>query len=417
MASNSPIRIERIAAGGDGVGRLADGRTVFVPRTAPGDLVEPVQLRMHKRFARARPGRLVEAAPERVEPPCPHYVADECGGCQLQHLAYAAQLAAKRGFVGDALRRLGRLEVEDPEIERAPEGHELGYRTKITLAASADGRRIGLHPYDRPDRVFELEWCHITAEPLNRLWQAVRRARTRLPRHLTHLVLRLDREGGRHLIVRTGAGQVWSGGPALGAELARLGEPAVVWLQPEGGSARAVHGAGEAFPATVFEQVHPAMGARAREWALEGLGAAAGLHAWDLYAGIGETTERLAAAGATVESVEWDRRAVEWAEDHAVHRRPQVARYAGPVEQAVSALRPPELIVTNPPRVGMDPAAVAALAESGARRIAYVSCDAATLARDLARLGERYRVASLRAFDLFPQTAHVESVAHLELRS
>src|SRR5690606_19085864 len=102
------VRILRLAAGGDGVGRVDDGRTLFVPRTAPGDLVELTDIRLHRRFARARLGRLLEASPDRVEPRCPHYVADECGGCQLQHLAPAAQGDARRAFVGDALRRIAK---------------------------------------------------------------------------------------------------------------------------------------------------------------------------------------------------------------------------------------------------------------------------------------------------------------------
>ena len=94
------VRILRLAIGGDGVGRLDDGRAVFVPRTAPGDLVELTDLRLQKRFARARPGRLLERSPERVDPRCPHYVEDECGGCQLQHLASEAQREARLDGAG-----------------------------------------------------------------------------------------------------------------------------------------------------------------------------------------------------------------------------------------------------------------------------------------------------------------------------
>ena len=100
------VRILRLAAGGDGVGKLPDGRTVFVPRTAPGDLVELARVREQRRFARARAGRLVEAGAHRVTPRCPHYLKDECGGCQLQHLSSDAQREARRSFVGEALRRL-----------------------------------------------------------------------------------------------------------------------------------------------------------------------------------------------------------------------------------------------------------------------------------------------------------------------
>jgi 23S rRNA (uracil1939-C5)-methyltransferase len=390
------------------VGRLADGRTVFVPRTAPGDRVTLTGVRLHRRFARARLLHIVEPAPERVEPRCPHYVADDCGGCQLQHLDAAAQRTARARIAGDALRRLARLDVSDPAVEPAPSDWE--YRTKLTLHAEPGARHIGLHPYDRPDRVFELERCYITAAPLNRLWHAVRPARGLLPRALTQLVLRLDRSGARHLIVRAPAAPAWSDGPRLRAVIRAAGVEATVWWEPEGGAARAVAGAGEAFPATVFEQVHPAMGDRARAAAVAELGAVAGRAVWDLYAGIGETTAALVGDGATVESVESDPRAVALAE----REGPPARRIAARVEDALRELRLPDLVITNPPRTGMDERVTAALVACAPKRIVYVSCDPATLARDLVRLAPGYRLAEVRAFDLFPQTAHVETVARLE---
>src|SRR4051812_43872634 len=134
------VRILRLAAGGDGVGRLPDGKTVFVPRTAPGDLVEVSELREHKRFARGRLETVLAPSRLRVAPRCPHYVVDECGGCQLQHLEYPAQLAARQSFVGDALRRLGKRETPDPPIVPAAKPYD--YRTKLTLHVSEGGRRI-----------------------------------------------------------------------------------------------------------------------------------------------------------------------------------------------------------------------------------------------------------------------------------
>lgn len=403
----SAVRILRLAAGGDGIGKLDDGRTVFVPRTAPGDLAEVAALRSHKRFARARLGRLLEPAPNRAEPRCPHYVQDECGGCQLQHLESAAQREARRGFVGDALRRLGRREVSDPPI--VPADREYDYRTKLTLAVSVDGKRIGLHRYDRADRVFDLEWCHITEPSLMELWQVLRRARPLLPPNLATLALRSDRAGGRHVLFRTTGGEVWGGGPRLYAELRRREQPATLWWQPSDGVPRAVAGAGEAYPATVFEQVHPAMGDRVRAHAIAALGPVGGRRVWDLYAGIGETTVALAQAGASVESVESDRRAVAEAEA----RGPAARRHAARVEHVLGELGAPDLVITNPPRIGMDARVTEALDRLRPERVVYVSCDPATLARDLTRM-PAFRVAGVRAFDLFPQTAHVETVAVLE---
>ena len=401
------VRILRLATGGDGVGRMEDGRTVFVPRTATGDLVELSQIRMHRRYARARASRVVEPSPDRVEPRCPHYVQDECGGCQLQHIGSIVQREARRGFVGDALRRIGRLDVPDPEI--VPSDHEFEYRTKITLAVDPGGQRIGLHPLDQPDRVFDLVRCHIISSDLMALWSEVRERRSLLPLDLRRLVLRLDRAGRRHLLLVTEGADARARAESLHRELARRGSEVTVWLQVEAADAEAVAGAAEPFPATVFEQVHPAMGDKVRAFALAALGDVDGRHVWDLYAGIGETTSALVLAGASVESVESDPRAVAEAEA----RGPAAERHVGRVERVLGRLRRPGLVITNPPRTGMDERVGAGLERSAPERIVYISCDPATLARDLSRLPS-YRLVAATAFDLFPQTAHVETVAVLD---
>jgi 23S rRNA (uracil1939-C5)-methyltransferase len=402
-----PVRILRLAAGGDGVGKLADGRTVFVPRTAPGDLVELEQVRPAKRFARARLRRLLEAAPARVEPPCPHYTVDECGGCQLQHLGYQAQLESRRGFVGDALRRLARLDVTDPPIE--PAEHTFGYRTRLTLAAH--GGNIGLHRYGRAGAVFDLARCPITADSLNELWQSLRARRALLPAALEQLILRRDRAGGNHVIARVAESRVWTRAPALARDLSEAGTPAVLWWEPQGGAPRMVAGrAGGEAPAGVFEQAHPAIADRARAFAVARLGSVRGRHVWDLYAGVGDTTAVLAGLGAQVASVELDPRAVA----HAARAGPPAARHAGAVEAIAPSLQAPDLVITNPPRTGMDRRVPDILRARAPLRIVYMSCDPATLARDLARLAPAYRLTEARCFDFFPQTAHVETVAVLE---
>jgi len=399
-----PVRIRAIAAGGDGVGALPDGRTVFVPRSAPDDLVELAAVKLSKRFARARVGRLLQASASRVVPACPHYEGDDCGGCQLQHLSPAAQREARSRIVGDALRRIGGLNLAPPPLE--PSDREWEYRTKISLAAK--GRRIGYHRLGRPDQVFDLVHCHLARPELSRLWTVLRAHRMLLPPNLDKVVLRVDREGGRHVIVHAIGTTVWTGAQELGRALDRSGAAAMIWWVPEGGAARAVHGAGTAYPAMVFEQVHPETGDRVRAHAVTALGDVSGKHLWDLYAGIGETTQALVARGATVESVEVDRRAVALAES----RGPTtgVRRVSGRVEDVLDRLDPADGAIVNPPRTGMGEAVTDRLSVRPPVRLVYISCDPATLARDLGRLQSVYRVTAVKAFDLFPQTAHVETV-------
>jgi 23S rRNA (uracil1939-C5)-methyltransferase len=402
------VTVRAIGAGGDGVATLADGRTVFIPRTAPGDVVRLRDLRLHKRFARARVAEVVLPSSSRVEPPCAHYGRDRCGGCQLMHLNAAAQLEAKQRIVGDALRRVGRLEMPDPQIHPAPA--TLGYRSKVTLTVRSG--RMGFHRAGQAGDVLEVDRCLLMAPDLVETHRRLRRHRVLLPRDLDRVVLRLDAEWGRHVIARTAGGDGWP----QAAELHRHLEPGtVLWWHPGGGAPRAVAGHDTPWPATVFGQVNPEVGRRVREAAVSWLlhGHPEGLVAWDLYAGIGETTVALEAAGCRVESIELDQRAVRLAEEIGPSGP---RRLAGDVAERIGELGPPALVITNPPRVGMSEAATTALARSGASRIVYVSCDPATLARDLRRLDAAYRVAEVEAFDQFPQTAHVECIALLEAR-
>ncbi len=401
------VAITRVAAGGEGVGRLPDGMVVFVPRSAPGDEVEIEVTERRRRYARGRVVRLIRPGPARVEPRCPHYERDRCGGCQWQHLSHAAQLRAKRAIVGDALRRIGHLEIEDPEIVPAPSAWR--YRAKLTLHAA--GGRLGLHPYHAPNRVFDLEDCHIARPRLMQVWAAMPLHRGLLPQSLTELVLREDREGGVHVVVRAGA-EPWDTGPlstALGGEAVSL------WWQPAGGAARVVAGARPGFPALAFEQSNPELAQQIRREAIEGLGRMVGAVVWDLYGGVGDAARLLAASGARVFSVDADASAIRWARQHG-GQAGSITFLEGRVEETLHRLPEPDLVVANPPRAGLAPRVSAALEAWGARRpgarLAYISCDPATLARDVARLGT-FQVERLTAYDLFPQTSHVEVLALL----
>lgn len=397
--------------------------TVFVPRTAPGDLVELTGLGRHARFARAEVAEVREPGPGRVAPRCPHYERDRCGGCQLQHLDLSTQLEVKRGIVGDALARIGRLEFAVPPVVPSPEAW--GYRSRITLTLGPGRRHAGFHPLDAPGRVFPLELCHLAAPPLMALWRGTAPLLHLLPDDATQIMLRVDRTGALHLVVLAVGRKAWGDTPRLRTRLAEHGVTATIWWQPEAGALRVVAGDRDAVPATVFEQVHPALGDRIRAFAVAALGEVAGRRVWDLYAGIGETSEALHALGAQVESVELDPRAVDFGERQwraAAHlreesQRPEggVTRHQGRVEDLVATMHQPDAVIANPPRAGVARPVLELLRDRRPARIVYISCDPATLARDLGILcGTGYRLVTVQPFDLFPQTAHVETVAVLE---
>jgi 23S rRNA (uracil1939-C5)-methyltransferase len=415
-----PVRIEALAAGGDGVGRLADGMTVFVPRTAPRDLVRLAGLRRRRRHARAAAAEILEPGPDRVAPRCAHYDRDGCGGCQWQHITLEAQHRAKSRVVGDALRRIGALAVEDPPLVPSPQA--FGYRTTVTLTVrwlsggdgGGQGRVIaGFHHHADPDRVFALERCEIARPEIGALWGAVRSALGSLP-HGTdvRLKLRVAGDGGLHVVVGGGEG-AWTAPEPLERAAAGAGLAATVWWEPTGGAIRRMAGPAADRGAVAFAQVNPEVAERLRGAVLAAAPSPAGGRALDLYAGAGETAVALAAAGWEVASVEVNDAAVARAGERARATGVVVRAVAARVEDAVEGLLPARLVVANPPRGGLEERVAAALAARPPERLIYVSCDPATLARDLKRLGADAARLSVTCYDMFPQTAHVETVAVL----
>ena len=374
------LHIDALAAGGDGVGRLADGRVVFVPLAAPGDRVRARLVSLRSRFARAELDRVLEPGPARVAPACPVFGA--CGGCAWQHVVYDAQCEAKRAIVEDALRRIGRLAPPEVDFVRSP--RPLAYRARTRVLV--EGGRVGYR------RRASRELCAVEACPV--LVPVVDDA-------LRRLVAAPPAEDGEWELAAGAAGAVAHPlrGPGEALEIAA-----------GGGSLRISPG--------VFFQAHAGL----RERLLEALArsAGAGALALELYAGAGFFTLSLARAFARVVAVEGER-------DAAADLRHNAARAAASgvavvearVEEALADAdllggARPDAVVLDPPRTGLAPGAAGRIAALAPRRIVYLSCDPATLARDAAALvAAGYALEGVVAFDLFPQTPHVEVLARL----
>jgi 23S rRNA (uracil1939-C5)-methyltransferase len=399
------LEIASIAAGGDGVGRT-EGIVVFVPRTAPGDVAR-VRIARARRFARGELLSLEAPSPARVEPPCPHYTVDRCGGCQLQHLAYEAQLAAKSVIIGDALRRIGRRDVADPVVE--PSDAAWRYRRKLTLHVrrTHDGWIAGLHPYDAPADVFDLVDCPITDDGVMSVWRELRAGFDVLPAApALRVAVRLLDDGAA---VSVEGGRLWRAPEQL---LVRAPSVTEVWWRPEEGTRRRVAARSDAKHAgAAFAQVNAGVASRLRQRLLAAVRAHHPSHVIDAYAGTGATAAPLAADGRRVTAIELDRAAVETLRGLLA---PPSRVLGGKVEDHIARALPADVVLLNPPRAGVDERVATALQarRDGVRALFYVSCDPATLARDLARM-PAYRLVAVRGYDMFPQTAHVETVCEL----
>ena len=383
-------RIEKLVFGGDGLARV-DGRAVFIPYTAPGDLVRARIVESKKRFARAELVEVLEPGPDRREPPCPYF--GPCGGCQIQHIAYEAQVRAKGEFVRDAIERIGRLELPGEIPVRAAPDAEFGYRIRATahVAHTSRGTLFGYFGA-RSHRIVDVESCPLLVEELDEAWRRARAAREGL--------LRV-----RHVELAAG-----DGGAAAEPPIAAVGGSGLV---------AHVDGVDYGFsPAVFFQANRPLLADLVRS----ATGGESGALAVDLYAGVGLFAIPLARAFDRVVAVEGFAAAADLASANAAaNGAANVEVLAVPVEDWLDRAELEragaagiDLVLLDPPRAGLGEAASRTLADLGPSRIVYVSCDPTTLARDLRVLVDGgYRLESVEAFDLFPQTYHVETVARL----
>ncbi len=422
MSRSERVEITGIAAGGAGVGRLADGRAIFVHRTAPGDLAEVRVVEEKRSWARGELVRLQRSAPERRPAPCPHY--DRCGGCTLEHLEYSAQLAAKARIVADAFQRIGGLEVEAPEVVPSPAEFRYRNRVSFTLLRLGGDRVVaGFHEIGRPARIVDItEACLLPEPAIAKVWGHLRTAwgpnAQRLPsgRRL-RLTLRASAGGEVALVI--------DGGFTVGRpnELLRdVPGLAAIWHRPAGRGSplRLIAGREElseswedeevGVSGAVFLQVNRGAAALLEGYVLDRAGDVDGLRVVDAYCGVGMHARRLAREGARVVGIELDEAAVEAARAAA----PEGATFlAGRVEDLLGDALPADLVILNPPRAGLEATVPERLRAQPPDRLLYISCNPATLARDVSRLGPGFRVESIRCFDLFPQTSHVETVLEM----
>ena len=405
MSETFDLRIDSIAAGGDGVGRR-DGMVVFVPRTAPGDVAR-TRAQRHDRLMRGRLLDLVERSPLRADPPCRHYVDDRCGGCQIQHLLYEVQLEAKAGIIRDAVVRIGKVSVDKPSVD--PSDKQWRYRAKLTLALrERSGRWIaGLHRFDSTE-VFELQDCLITDQRVLHAWKLVLAQQRLFPdaRELRGAVRLL--ESGFSFALE-GATE-W---PEHDEFFDAVPSMVELWWEPIDKSRRLLASRGGDSAGAAFVQVNPSVAARLRDWVVSRACAVAPKTAVDAYAGTGDIALELSSRGATVTAIEVDRDAARVASS----RLPKGSTVlTARVEDALPGALPSDVVILNPPRAGVHERVAEILkprAEGrGPRAVIYVSCNPATLARDIQRL-EGYRIQSIRGFDMFPQTSHVETVCEL----
>jgi 23S rRNA (uracil1939-C5)-methyltransferase len=372
------VDVTALVAGGLGLGRLPDGRVALVEAALPGDRVEIEVTEDRRDMVRARVARVVTASVDRVPEPCPH-LHEGCGGCDLMHAAVGAQGPLKRSIVVDALRRIGR--IDDPpvavEVRSVPAE---GYRTSLRVGVDGEGR-LGLHRR-RSSEVVATPGC-LVAHPCVRGSLASER-----------------QEPGAEVLLRASS----LGGSTLVGDAAN----------PRGAVVEEVHGRGFRVSAGSFFQSGPAAASLLVDVVDELLGAHLpdGAHLADLYAGVGVLGACLVDRHARVRltAVESHPAAVADLRRN-LHDVPASEVVAVDVSAWVAG-GPVTAAIADPARPGLGRSATAAIGRAGPEHLALVSCDPASLGRDVGLLrAQGYELGVVHVLDLFPHTSHVEAVS------
>ncbi len=414
--------IEKLVYGGEGLARLKNeqgaARVVLVPLVLPGERVSAEPMREDRGLVRARLETVLESSPQRDEPQCPYFA--RCGGCHYQHAAYGEQLRFQSEILKETLSRIGKLPAPEPEVLAAEPWQ---YRNRSQFKVSKRGREFRLGYFERgSQRLLEVEQCPISSPGINALLPVLRELGKRRDFPDGPWELEILDSGSEALLTARGE----AGFPETLVSAFREGIPALVSLAVEDSrrGAYRVFGRGHLlYSAAGFDfRVSHGVFFQTNRYLADKLADAAtrelqGELALDLFAGAGYFTLPLGRRFARVVAVESNPAAVRDLESNASRAgligieflrssaERFLAEYKGPQ---------PEAVLLDPPRAGLSRGTARLLASLGAPTIVYVSCDPATLARDLAELVRAgYRLERLLFVDLFPQTFHIESVAWL----
>jgi 23S rRNA (uracil1939-C5)-methyltransferase len=413
----SPVKL---VYGGQALGFHA-GHTVLVPRVLPGERAEVEEIRRQKGVIHARPLQVLEPSPDRLEPLCPYF--GSCGGCQYQHLAYPAQVAAKAEILRETLRRLGQVKWDQPIPTHS--GPEWNYRNQAQLKVGRwpDGRTaLGFFEAES-NRLVPIDACPILSPRLNATLALLRtEAWTSALTNTSELELLADHNDEKVMLTLTGS---W--GAAEREALARrcleeLAGVSTVAIRENSdlqvlGDPHLTYRLGEfayrLSPTAFFQSSRFLL----PEFVTAVTGGVSGSVAMDLYAGVGLFTLPLAKGFDQVIGVESHPQA---AEDLAANARTADRQNIRAIRSTTfdflrrCAQMDPDLVVMDPPRAGVGTETLKLIVALRPKHLRYVSCSPPTLARDLQFLLKHgYSLDSLEMFDFFPQTYHIESLAHL----
>ncbi|MCL4269002.1 MAG: class I SAM-dependent RNA methyltransferase [Anaerolineales bacterium] len=401
------ITLEKLTYGGDAMGRLPDGRAVFIPFGLPGETVR-IQLTQEKQnFARGEILEIIKPSPDRIDPKCKHFT--QCGGCHYQNLPYEKQLLAKADILRDQLQRIGK--IENPPVQAAVASpNQWNYRNHVQFHLTDDGK-IGFINA-RGNKTIPIEECYLPESTIDAFRNDLQ-FESRM--NLERVSLRSGADDDLMLILESETEET----PELEIEadisIVHIYEDHPVVIA--GSNALTIQFLGKDFhvSAPSFFQVNTPMAEKMVQHLQTCLPVSLSNTLLDLYCGVGLFSKFFADKYTKIIGIE---SAPSSCEDFAINldEFDNIELYEGAAEEILPALAPqlsqPIHMIVDPPRAGIDKFALDAILQINPQVIAYVSCDPSTLARDAARLIKGgYTLQQVTPFDLFPQTYHIESIS------
>jgi len=401
------IILTTLTYGGDAMGRLEDGRAVFVPFGLPGERVR-VRLTEEKRnFARGEVLEILEASPHRILPRCKHFGV--CGGCHYQHLPYEEQLEAKTEILRDQLLRIGKL--ENPPVQKmVASASPWNYRNHVQFHLTEEGK-LGYVKAQDP-AVFAITECHLPEGSINSLWPQLE---FEPGTNIERVSVRAGKEDDLMLALESDSPESPELEIEAGISVAHIFEEHTVVIAGNDHVNISVLERDFRVSAASFFQVNTAMAGKMVNHLMANLPVKQSDMLLEVYCGAGLFSAFFAPTCERVIGIEASPSACE---DFSFNldEFDNVELYEGLAEDVIPYLEAkPDFVLVDPPRAGLEKRVVDGILKLNPRFLAYVSCDPSTLARDAARLlNGGYHLKDVTPFDLFPQTYHIESISFFE---